>query len=37
MGTGLQRDDVDLVAGIITIREAKFDRSWLVPLHPTAT
>ena len=35
--TGLQRGDVDLVAGVITIREAKFDRSRLVPLHPTTT
>jgi integrase/recombinase XerD len=34
---GLQRDDVDLVAGVIMIREAKFDRSRLVPLHPTTT
>jgi integrase len=34
---GLQRDDVDLVAGVITIRQAKFDRSRLVPLHPTTT
>jgi integrase len=34
---GLERDDVDLDAGIITIRHAKFDRSRLVPLHPTAT
>jgi integrase len=34
---GLQRDDVDLGTGVITIREAKFDRSRLVPLHPTAT
>lgn len=33
----LQRDDVDLTAGIITIREAKFDRSRLVPLHPSVT
>jgi integrase len=32
---GLERDDVDLSAGVITIREAKFDRSRLVPLHPT--
>jgi len=32
---GLQRGAVDLVAGVITIREAKFDRSRLVPLHPT--
>jgi integrase/recombinase XerD len=33
----LQRDDADLEAGVITIREAKFDRSRLVPLHPTVT
>jgi integrase/recombinase XerD len=34
---GLDRDDVDLQSGVITIRQAKFDRSRLVPLHPTAT
>jgi len=34
---GLDRDDVDLQFGVITIRQAKFDRSRLVPLHPTAT
>jgi len=34
---GLERDDVDLHAGVITIREAKFDRSRLVPLHPSST
>jgi len=28
----LQRDDVDLEAGVITIREAKFGRSRLVPV-----
>jgi integrase/recombinase XerD len=33
----LQRKDVDLDAGVITIREAKFNRSRLVPLHPSAT
>jgi len=33
----LERDDVDLDAGVITIRDAKFDRSRLVPLHLTAT
>jgi len=33
----LSRDDIDLGAGVITIREAKFDRSRLVPLHPTVT
>ena len=31
------RDDVDLRAGVITIRHAKFDRPRLVPLHPTIT
>jgi integrase len=34
---GLERDDVELDTGVITIRHAKFDRSRLVPLHPTAT
>jgi integrase/recombinase XerD len=34
---GLVRDDVDLTAGVLTIREAKFDRMRLVPLHPTVT
>jgi integrase/recombinase XerD len=34
---GLERDDVVLGTGVITIREAKFDRSRLVPLHPTVT
>ena len=34
---GLDRDDVDLRAGVITIRHAKFDRTRLVPLHPTVT
>ena len=34
---GLTRDDVDTVAGVITIRHAKFDRVRLVPLHPTTT
>jgi integrase len=29
----LQRDDLDLDAGVITVHEAKFDRSRLVPLH----
>jgi integrase/recombinase XerD len=32
----LQREDVDLDAGLITIRQAKHDRVRLVPLHPTA-
>jgi integrase len=34
---GLGRDDVDLHNGVLTIREAKFGRSRLVPLHPSAT
>jgi len=33
----LRRDDVDLDEGVLTIREAKFGRSRLVPLHPSAT
>jgi len=31
------RDDLDLDVGVINVREAKFDRSRLVPLHPTTT
>jgi len=31
----LTREDVDLDAGLITIRRAKHDRPRLVPLHPT--
>ncbi len=34
---GLRRDDVDLAEGVLTIREAKFGRSRLVPLDPSAT
>jgi integrase/recombinase XerD len=34
---GLHRDDVDFGTGVITIRQAKFDRSRLVPLHPLTT
>jgi integrase len=34
---GLDRDDVDVDAGVITIRHAKFDRPRLVPLHATTT
>ncbi len=33
---GLQRDDVDLEAGVLTVRQSKFGKSRLVPLHPTA-
>lgn len=34
---GLARSDVDWRTGVITIRQAKFDRSRLVPVHPTVT
>ena len=34
---GLDRDDVDLQAGVITIRHAKYGHTRLVPLHPTVT
>ena len=33
----LTTDDVDLVNGILVIRETKFRKSRLVPLHPTTT
>ena len=33
----LTTDDTDLVNGILTIRETKFHKSRLVPLHPTTT
>lgn len=33
---GLRRDDVDLAAEVLTIGEAKFARTRLVPLHPSA-
>lgn len=32
----LDCDDVDLAAGVVTVRRTKFDRSRLVPLHPTS-
>lgn len=34
---GLDRDDVDLAGGVITIRHPKFDRDRLVPLDPSLT
>lgn len=34
---GLDRDDIDFQTGVITIREAKFDRTRLVPVHETTT
>jgi integrase len=33
----LERTDVDLNAGVLTIREAKFHKSRIVPLHSSAT
>lgn len=33
----LVRGDVDLSAGILTVRDGKFGRSRLVPLHPSST
>lgn len=33
--TGLERDDLDLDAGVLTVRLTKFGKSRLVPLHPT--
>ena len=32
---GLQRGDVDLDEGVLTVRQTKFGKSRLVPLHPT--
>lgn len=32
----LQRDDVDLTAGVLHIRQTKFRKARLVPLHPSA-
>jgi integrase/recombinase XerD len=31
----LDREDVDLINGVLTIRDTKFDKSRYVPLHPT--
>jgi integrase len=31
----LERDDVDLEAGVLTVRSTKFGKSRLIPLHPT--
>ena len=33
----LRRDDVDLNAGVLTVRETKFGKTRLVPLHPSTT
>jgi integrase len=32
---GLEREDVDLEAGVLTVRLTKFGKSRIVPLHPT--
>jgi integrase len=36
-GCCLTTSDIDLVNGILTVREGKFRKSRLVPLHPTTT
>jgi integrase len=33
---GLQEADVDLKAGVLTVRQSKFGKSRMVPLHPSA-
>ena len=33
----LTRDDVDVALGVLTVRESKFRKSRLVPLHPSTT
>lgn len=34
---GLQRDDADLSAGVLTIRQTKFGKSRIIPLHHSTT
>jgi integrase len=34
---GLQRDDVDLKDDVLTVRQSKFGKSRLIPLHPTTS
>lgn len=34
---GLRVDDVEFTNGVITVRDAKFGRSRLIPLHPSTT
>ena len=34
---GIERDDVDLDTGVLTVRLTKFGKSRLVPLHPTTS
>jgi integrase len=33
--TGLQLGDIDLKDGVLTVRQGKFGKSRLIPLHPT--
>jgi integrase len=33
----LDRDDINLAEGVLTVRDTKFGKSRLVPLHPSAT
>jgi integrase len=33
---GVEHDDIDLAAGVLTVRSTKFGKSRLVPLHPTS-
>jgi integrase/recombinase XerD len=33
----LSRDEVDLAEGVVTVERGKFNRSRLIPLHPSAT
>ena len=35
--TPIERDDVDLDVGMVTVRLTKFGKSRLVPLHPTTS
>jgi integrase len=34
---GLQREDADLTEGVLTIRQTKFGKSRLIPLHPSTS
>ena len=34
---GLQREDTDLIEGVLTIRQTKFGKSRLIPLHPSTS
>jgi integrase len=36
-GVALDRADVDLAAGVLTVRKTKFGKTRLIPLHPTTT